>query len=545
MDGTNSNEPNKFMISNGSCGRDYCRPRAGCHRILLAALLAAASVQAMAGSAEIESLQRLVEQGAFPAASAMGQFQAELEKNPENPRLLYNHAVAAYAAGRFEDALLSLDKVESRGSRKLIRKAQFQKGNLEFHLGSNAGTNNLDETISHWKQSLDYYREVLKSTPRDVPALTNQAVVRRLLTDLLLKGARESEKSAEQPNATTEKRLHDLRNSHERFDDAKETEPANSEATEGEERTRDKLAAALAAEGTRKANLPVQIKPNAREPSLPYYNLEPTQEGVDMLADANQLKPNNKAYQKALEQARHKLADGQTLQAQMFLSLEERIMIPKERLAVLRMAKENTQKALDQVPEHTGAKQTQEEIERRLAQIHEEVGDMLSQMSEHQNLENEAMMLSQSLENFQQAGELKPNEQRIQQKAQRTQSKLENALDQLADQLMQPQPGESMEQQIARLEGAQQALGELMGFKPSNSTAQRAEEVGNQLDSLRQQLAQQGRPMQAPGDQQQQLAQNEPQSQQGLPMDGPPRINTPGRKGPWSSPTMLRSLRDY
>ena len=54
-----------------------------------------------------------------------------------------------------------------RGSAKLQRKARFQMGNAEFRLGLAAGTNNLDDTISHWKQSLDHYNSVLKESPAD------------------------------------------------------------------------------------------------------------------------------------------------------------------------------------------------------------------------------------------------------------------------------------------------------------------------------------------------------------------------------------------
>ena len=518
----------------------------------LLAFSASASLHTLSAPIPLDPLQQLVNDGEITAGSAMAQFAHELEKSPNDPRLLYNHAVAAYAAGQWDEALISLDRVESRGSRKQILKARFQEGNTEFQLGLAARKSNLDETISHWKQSLEHYRSVFKEVPRDTRSRTNFVIVQKLLVDLLVDAAKKSEQAAIQQQEAARRsdlvagqQIQNLRNAHEKFDDARQTDSQSSEAKEGEARTREALARALARAGIKRVNAPLSIKSNPREPSLPTINTDAVQEGVGMLEDANQLKPNDPEIQKGLEQGKSKLADAHTAQARTLMALEERIPIAKEKLAVLRMAKESVQKALDQVPEHKPAQETLEEINRRLADIHEEQGDMLSELSNQQNLENQTMLLSQSLDNFQQAGELKPKEQRLQKKADETQHKLEAALEKLGDKLMKPGQDESGEQQAARLEGAQQALNELMGLNPSDKTGQKARQVGEQLDQVRQQLAQAGKQLpgqmgepQMPGPGQQMMV-------QGLPTDAPPKLNAPGQKGPWSSPTMLRSLRDY
>lgn len=489
----------------------------------------------------VQALQSLVRDTPFTAGSAAAEFSAALEKDPDNPELLYNHAVAAYAAGRYDDALLSLDRTEIRGNPKLVRKARFQMGNAEFRLGMTVGTNNLDETISHWKQSLDHYKTVLKEAPNDAPTQTNHTVVSQLLTRLLIDGAKKAEETGDKEPRSPEKKISEYRSAHDKFDDAKQVDPQNPEAKAGEERTREKLADALAQEGQRKANAPLAYKQNRREPSLPLIDMEPIEQGVGMLEDAKELKPNDPRIQKALEQAKNRLADAQTAQAQTYLALEDRIPVPKEKLAVLRMGRESTQKALDQVPEHQGAKRAQEEIDRRLAQVHEDQGDMFNMMAEHQNLENQSMSLSQALDNYQNAGELKPDEKRLQQKAQQTQQKLEQALEQLGDKLMQPQSGESLEQEAARLEGAQQAFNELMGLNPSDRAKQKGEQAGEKLDEARGKLAQQGKPMPEPGGNNPMMAQIPQQpSLDGMPIDSAPKINTPGRRGPQQSPTMLK-----
>jgi len=109
---------------------------------------------------------------------------------------------------------------------------------------------------------------------------------------------------------------------------------------------------------------------------------------------------------------------------------------------------------------------------------------------------------------------------------------------------MQQPRNESLEEQAARLEGAEQALSQLQGLEPSEGTEGKLEEVGEQLDGVRQKLAEQGKmPMPNPGGQQPQLAQ-QPQGPMGPPMDAPPRVNTPGAKGAWQSPLMNRA-QDY
>ena len=80
---------------------------------------------------------------------------------------------------------------------------------------------------------------------------------------------------------------------------------------------------------------------------------------------------------------------------------------PNERLAILRMAKEQVEKALDKVPDHQPAKETLAEVDRRLANVMEERADELAQQSENAGLEQKTQELSQSLDLYQQAGLLK------------------------------------------------------------------------------------------------------------------------------------------
>ena len=497
------------------------------------------------GPADIASLQSMVSGG--KAAEALARLEAALAKDPDNARLLYNHGVAAYAAGKLEDSLVSFDRAEAAGNRRVAALARFQKGNAEFRIGDAARASNLDETIARWKQSLDNFKDALKDNPGEPRAQENYRFVRQRLLGLLLADAQRHQEKARQPAQSPAQRIENLRNAFDKFTDARQIDPESKEAAQGEQQTREQLARELAKEGKRLADQPLFQRFNPREPALPDFEVKPLEEGVGMLEDADRLQPKDPQIQKDLQDARQKLADADVQKARRYMEIEERTPWTREKLAILRMGRELTEKALDQVPGHKPAEEAREEINRRLAQVHEEEADALAQQAPMFNQEQQAMALSQALDHYQQANELQPNQPQLQPKMQKTQDQLVQALEKLADKLMK-KPGfqESLEQQIARLEGADQALNELMGLQPSPDAQQKSEQVGEQLDGLRQAASkqgqkpgQEGQPMPMPGGQQGFMPMNT-----GIPMDQRPRINTPGSKGEWNSRAM-NAGKDY
>ena len=508
--------------------------------MLLPCLLSGTGIAGVPASPDIAALQARITNG--QAVQAVEPLAAALEQDPDNARLLYDHGVASYAAGRFEDALVSFDRVEVTGRRWLVRKARFQKGNTEYQIGLTARASNLEETIARWRESLRDFTEILKES--DEPrARENFEFVRRQLLDLLLADARRNQAEARKRGQPAGEKIEKLRNAFERFTAAQETDPGNAEAQAGEQSSRDELAASLADEGTRKSMSTRMVQPRPTEAPIPRPDYKEIGEGVAMLQDAQQLKPEDQAIQGALEQGKQRLADALTFNARVLMAQEKQMPWPKEKLAILRMAKELVQKALDEVPGHQPAQETLEAVNKRLAEVMEEQADQLVQQTPQGNLEQQAQWLSQALDFYQQASELQPEDQGLPQKAEETQDQLESALSKLADRLMKAPSKESLEQQAARLEGAEQALNQLQGLEPSEETSQKAEQVGEELEGVRQKLSQQGQPMPQPGQGQPQLAQ-QPQQQMGPPMDAPPRPNTPGAKGAWQSPVMNRA-QDY
>ena len=518
--------------------------------LLLVAVLMATTALPQVSAAnpliDIASLQRQLTNGS--AASVADILGAAAERDSGNVHLNYDHGVAAYAAGRWEDALVAFDQVETARNPRLAALARFQRGNAEFQLGAVSRNANLDETISRWKASLEAFTSLIKDSPKEERARRNEVYVRGQLAGLLLEEAKKSAEQSRKTGQTPAQRTPALRNAFEKFTDAKDVVPDNSEAITGEAEMRQELASALKQEGIKNAQAPLSLKPNRREPRLPDVDASRLEKGLAQLEESAELRPNDPETKAALDQAKERLASAKVKQAETFLTLEEQVPVTREKLALLRMAREQIDKALDQSPKHAEALQLGEEIDRRLSQIHEEEGDFLEQQSQFSPQEQQAMQLGQALDHFQQAGELRPDDKRLKAKQQQAENKLAEALDKLADKLMQsPEGAEPMESQAARLEGAEQALGELQALKPSDRTDQPAKQVGKELDGLREKMGDngkepgQGQPGSLPGQGQGQ----QPQPQWiGQPLDGPPRINQPGSKGQ-SPKNAGKNIRDY
>lgn len=504
-----------------------------------ATLVLLAASAASLGAVDVEDLQARVAGG--KAEEALHTLDRAVSGDPKNPYLLYNRAVAAYAAGKYEQALVDLDMVEDSGHATLVPKSQFQKGNAQYRLGASVMDRDPELTLSHWRQSLSEYRELLKAHPNNDRARTNQILVRKQMVELLMKLANKNYDTALKTGF--EQKVNTARMSMEEFHEASEMEPENQAAKEGEEKARDLLANALAQEGERKTMASRMVAPAKNEPPIERPDTAQIQEGVNMLDDAHALKPKDQAISDKLEKGRDRLADALASQAQLYQNIEPRIPRTEEKLGILRMAMELLDKALSERPNHQRAKEGMEQVKRRLAEIHEQEGDRLDQHADNASLEQQTQDLSNALDHFQQASGLQPDQAQLPQKAQRAQSRLEDALEKLGDKLMkQPKNEESLDQQVMRMEGASQAFNELESLKPTPQVSEKAKAASDALEKLRQQMAEKG----APQNQPQGLAQQPPQdAQEGPPMDSPPRLDKKGKNGRYQSGSMNRSLRDY
>ena len=489
---------------------------------------------------KMEPFEQLIQQG--KPEEAMALLAKELARRPSNLRLLYNYGVAAYAAKRYDEALLSFDRVEASGGGTLVEKARTQKGNAEFHLGLDAKGSNLDETIERWKTSLAHYRAVLKDSAGDVMAKTNHDIVEKLLMDLLLKSAQKHMDNAHQSWMNGEPKIEELRQAMEKFQEAVRVDEKNEPAQQGEKQARQELARELAKVGEKQA----QRKPDQNLE----WQVKEMEKGVNKLEDANRLLPEDKPIEQKLDQARQNLADALTELAKKEIAQAKSSQWDNEKFKKLDQAVENTEKALAQKPEHQEAQQTMEEAKAELAKLHEQRGDKEVKEASWSQLQPAANKLQAALEDYKESNELKESAP-VQAKAIETEKKLEDTLQKLADKMMQDPAKETLDERAARFETAQQALQDLEQLNPSEKTENQLDEATRKLAETREQLAEQARQRQPQQAQQQaqedqkrpQLAaQNQPQPD----FEKMPHLQQqPLGKGDFKSDNMKKNARDY
>lgn len=427
---------------------------------------------------DVEPFEQLIQQGKPEAAMEL--LGKELARHPDHPRLLYNYGVAAYAARRYDEALLAFDKVESGRNRGLVEKARKQKGNAEFHLGLSVRSSNLDETIERWKTSLTNYREVLKGTPTDPMTRNNHDIVEKLLMELLLKNAQQHLNQAHQTWMSGDQKIEQLHTAMEKFQEAQQVNAKNEEANRGEKQSREELARELAKEGERKARKPNQVSD---------WALKEMEKGVSQLEDAHQLLPEDKPIETKLDQAKQNLADALAQLGRRKLEQAEESNWDKDKFQKLDQAMEHAEQALDIKPEHQEAQKVLAEATKELARLHEEKGDQDVKDSERKPLRAMVQKLDSALEHYQEAAQLKPDDQVLPEKVEQTEAKLAEGLQKLADKMMQEVPKETLDDKASRLETAEQALEDLDQLKPSEKTEEQLADAKNQLQDVRQKMS--------------------------------------------------------
>ena len=143
--------------------------------LLLLLLLASAPTFANAAKAE-----RHFKAGEYK--SALSEYQEMLAKNPNDPRLHYNTAAAAYHANKFDLALKEFQAAAATQDIDLQQQSFYNLGNAEFRLGE--ANPNVQERIALWEQAVQHYEAALKIRPTDKDAEFNRDLVRKKLEEL-------------------------------------------------------------------------------------------------------------------------------------------------------------------------------------------------------------------------------------------------------------------------------------------------------------------------------------------------------------------------
>lgn len=129
------------------------------HRAFGVAISIAVSTLAPAVGAQPQepsrAADRLVRAGR--ATEALELLRDEILKSPDDPRLLYNYGLAAYAAGNYGIARTAWKQVSEGRDRPLAARSLFQLGNIEFKEGAAAKNLGHDTRIAQLERAREFY----------------------------------------------------------------------------------------------------------------------------------------------------------------------------------------------------------------------------------------------------------------------------------------------------------------------------------------------------------------------------------------------------
>ena len=129
---------------------------------------------------------------------AMTKYTEVLIDLPNSPYIHFNIGNAAYKKEDYEEAAKSYSKAASLAADVMLEsKAYYNLGNCKYRQGKLKENTNLGETISLYREALDYYKQALDKNPKDTNAKYNHEFVERKIKELLDK-QKQQEKSEDQ-----------------------------------------------------------------------------------------------------------------------------------------------------------------------------------------------------------------------------------------------------------------------------------------------------------------------------------------------------------
>ena len=113
---------------------------------------------------------------------ALDEYQRLLEKNPGDPRLLYNAGAAAYQAREYDYALSQFQAAAASPDLDIQQHSFYNMGNSLVRVGEQA--NDPQEKMLSWQQAVAAYEAALKLQPDDPDARFNLELVKKRIEEL-------------------------------------------------------------------------------------------------------------------------------------------------------------------------------------------------------------------------------------------------------------------------------------------------------------------------------------------------------------------------
>lgn len=160
--------------------RRTTRAFSGSTQSLAGLILMLGAMPALAGSGNAETAAQSFQSGNYREAMAI--YEDLLEKAPEDSRLQYNAASAAYKAGDLDRASSGYQQALRSEDLTLQHDAYYNLGNTLYRRGEQS--EDLEEKKKEWEASVRRYEQALELKPEDSRAEHNRQFVLRKLEEL-------------------------------------------------------------------------------------------------------------------------------------------------------------------------------------------------------------------------------------------------------------------------------------------------------------------------------------------------------------------------
>lgn len=436
-------------------------------------------------------------------ARALEYVKGLLEKKPDDPWLLYDAGVAAYAAKDFAKADETWQQLASASLPDgLAEQVWLQIGNVSYRLVQPQIGSRPDAAVARLEQSREAFRVAMGLNKRNQTAAQNLALVERELEKVYARLARQLVAEAQKEEWDRAKTIERLQAALSYAQQAQALNPRSPERESEKVEIEKLLAEALdrkAAGHEKTADERNEGNSWERENAR-----EEFQKAMENFQQAQAVAPEDKVAKEGVKRVQEKLANsfdksGRKEQQQ---ARQEKKYDAEQAAETFQKALENFQQALAQSPEHADAKAGEKEVKAELEQLHLDQGDKQAQRGEEQmkrDAEQAAQDLLGALENFEQAKAINPKNAKTQPRIDKVEAQLEPLLTQLGQQ--EQKQGERAEakgspgEAIAHLEKAESSFDKAQQLEPGNEPAKQGQQqVQSALSRLRQQMAAKNQP---------------------------------------------------
>lgn len=175
---------------------------------------------------------------------ALTKYNEVLVELPNSPYIHFNIGNSEYKKENYEEAIKSYTKAISLArDTSLEGTAYYNLGNCKYRQGKLKENTNLGETISLYRESLDYYKQALDKNPEDTNAKYNHEFVERKIKELLDKQKQQQnqqgnqqEKSAKEDKSESQEKTGEQANAQTAQAEQKEQKGQEGKQGQGEQK---------------------------------------------------------------------------------------------------------------------------------------------------------------------------------------------------------------------------------------------------------------------------------------------------------------------